>query len=1174
MATALSGTAFVFLLFTVNPVSAAPPTGAWLRSKIKLDKEGVPLAAPEEAVDRVAFSYETEAIKKLQSLLIKPKSLEQQAQLLDRMAHLQQQRADIVFRIAHTAAYEARKPIDLGQYRLALRESVETLNKLIDTHTNYRDLPGAYLMRARALRELDDRPAAIRDFLVIESRFPNRPEIRAACLELAELAEESGDFRTAVKYLLLVLKSKEDKEHYAHALYRLAWAHYQLGSIDKSMAYVRVHSNYQTVLMKRAVLRSEPYSMNLGMREDLLTDSALFYLKGFQMKLPEYTTANALPFFRKLVLGKESDPSFKAMVVRYTSLLRAEGFSEDLVGWKNEVIRSLGRREESLKVVTLVMEDQLNKYRFAALMETVKDITELFGRSGRAYSFRPAEKMLLEAATKLQDIISKDKDASSAKDPTLALEGIYKTYLSIAQADDPGLIRVHFNLGEALSSIERFDEAAIHYQWIFDNALQAETKRLAGVNPIDSALKALAIKYDSLKKRHVIPADLQPKALGDLPPAEMDKGFVDWLGLLDNVDRATRGKIRNDKLEYFRLESNRTIYAVGRIEDALKRLDSFVKTFPDSHASVPSAKLVIDTWIASKKWREAEGSARTYSLLTGWKDDKFGKDLPTMAADFAYKAAEADFNENKHDDVIAQSQDFLSKYPKSQRREDVLSLSSRSALALGKDQAAAGYLSAIIETMPSSKYFDKALLTRGGMAEKRYDVPAALADYRRFLDIPEGRRELTASQLLDLRKKILLLSWVSGSTEALHRAIRDPATCDPEKSGMVELCDRYSILSALTFGGDPIKVPAVKKFLSERRGKRKGRSAAAIDLRAGLPIENQVLWAIHDLAHDKIRGLDEKLRVARFIAAGWGRVDSLAKFTVISPLTESMAITFRSLRSEIRDSSKIKMDPKSIGRRVEKIKKVEAAVGDIIAIPFAKIQAALLNETASLYMDLAAEIGALPQPAGINTDEEVQSFRSTLNKVSAPFEATGASLRGKAYETVSEGGVEGEIFGTLARQYFAERPDLAKHFLPTEILLADSSIGPKAFLDVDDDSLWEGTKNENLRSEWLTAVSEKKWARVSYLLAVAKEKALVPPMALSFMMAMSLTSIGSRAEGLIVLEDVKTDRAMGTLVRVYTSTLGKDKVLQLAKKFEDGIIPGSLLDAREKSIVAYWSEHP
>src|SRR4051812_41275924 len=133
------------------------PSLAHARPRVEFDRSGVPLTAPEYAVDRVAHSYETEAIARIRKLLKASRTRDQQGKLLMRLAQIQIKRADIMFRIAHGDAYRAKKPINLVAYKRSLLETIGTLNQLISGFPERAETPHAYMMRAKAYQELGDR---------------------------------------------------------------------------------------------------------------------------------------------------------------------------------------------------------------------------------------------------------------------------------------------------------------------------------------------------------------------------------------------------------------------------------------------------------------------------------------------------------------------------------------------------------------------------------------------------------------------------------------------------------------------------------------------------------------------------------------------------------------------------------------------------------------------------------------------------------------------------------------------------------------------------------------------------------------------------------------------------------------------------------------------------------
>ncbi len=1079
-----------------------------------------------------------------------------------KLAVLQQRKNDIVFRIAHGDAYQARKPIQMKAYHAGLREMILTLNHFIKRHPGNKEMPTAYLMRAKALRELGDRTAASADYLFIERNFPNAPEISDAYIELAELAEEANDWNGQIRYLLNIEKGKKDPEHYGYALYKLAWAHFQIGKIDRAFAYIRMHTSFQNSMMRKGT-EERPSTANKTMRDELLADSATFFLKGYQLRLSTYQIPAALNFFERLVNGPQTEEVMSTVLIRFSNLLRSENLGAELAAWKTSVIKSYAKRPEALKVLLIALEDQMNKVQIAAMLDSVREMVALYKAYGKLYSFESGEKMLLESASRVQHLIGKDaQNAESVHNLTFALEVIYKGYLNLAQGNGPSVVLAHYNLAEALSVQDKLPEAALHYKWIFKNGKPAGQGK-AKVEPLDAGLKAVAIGYDSLKSQGAIPKEIRPRQLE--PEAaqrpELRRDYVQWRDFLDEVEASHKEKVPHPKIEFFRFEANRALYASGHIRDATERMKDFIRRNPAGQYAVPSAKLVLDSLIAGKDWAATETLAIEFLKLQGWKDPGFPRELYVLAADSAYKIAENKFASKDYQGTIDEGKDFLVKFNASVRKEDVLVLVGQAAIELNNDRLASEYLSTIIDEMPKSKYFHKALLLRAQLAERRLDFSAAARDFRRYLTLPNEVRNMSQREAQEIRKKILLLAWLSGDMKELHATLADKSICDGK---LEETCEAYQAYSVLVQqdGGATGKRPRSK----EKPGSRLS--------------ETEVLWTLVELRGEKKLRHEQRLEKVEFLAKGWSKVDPLLRFTLVTKVHDAVVGAFRDARIATRERTKIRADQKSIAKRVAMIQGIEASATKVIKLPFARAQVGILNEVASLYTDLADDIRTIEAPLGLN-DAERQEYRSTMESVAAPFAETAKNTRKRAFELASKSGVENEVFQSVAELYFAENPEVGKTLLPSGEYPTGGLIQVSLVEELDSDGGYRGPADDSdpskrLKTEWLRALQGRNWQRVSYYLQDAQDKNLVKPGVLSAMRAVSLAQIGSRAEAIVELEDSlgklepsQQELVKAALLRLYISTLSKDKTLALIQSLGESKA-NSAMESSERALVASW----
>jgi hypothetical protein len=237
----------------------------------------------------------------------------------------------------------------------------------------------------------------------------------------------------------------------------------------------------------------------------------------------------------------------------------------------------------------------------------------------------------------------------------------------------------------------------------------------------------------------------------------------------------------------------------------------------------------------------------------------------------------------------------------------------------------------------------------------------------------------------------------------------------------------------------------------------------------------------------------------------------------------------------------------------------------------------VLNETASLYLDLAQGLEALPAPKGMSS-AEAGSYSDTIRRLSVPFEEKGQDIRSKAFEIASNAAIEDEAFTGIADPFFSENPSQAKKLRATAAAAAPAAVFPetmtylplglayapeleKAFASqreerlkqAHDDVARDATRKQNaiasrVYAAWLRSVQDKKWSQVAFFLQEARERKLYPEESLSILKAVSLAQAGARGEGLSVLEEARKDLppslkglATLTLARQYGSAFATAK---------------------------------
>ena len=157
------------------------------------------------------------------------------------------------------------------------------------------------------------------------------------------------------------------------------------------------------------------------------------------------------------------------MLLRFAKLLRSHSHEADLMSWKNQVLASQARFAESLDIVILTYEFELNGRKYPQVVECAKDMATLYASHKTYESFPKAQKQVLDTAENLQALIVKNKGASEVSDYSRILAQIYDAFVHMVDETDPRIPRAHYNLAETLFTIQDFTGATEHYRWVVDH---------------------------------------------------------------------------------------------------------------------------------------------------------------------------------------------------------------------------------------------------------------------------------------------------------------------------------------------------------------------------------------------------------------------------------------------------------------------------------------------------------------------------------------------------------------------------------------------------------------------------------------------------------------------------------------------------------------------------------
>jgi TolA-binding protein len=1144
----------------------------------------------ERDVDAVALQAQDQSIAKLTGLLGKYRKTSQEPILLEKLAELQQQNAAILFRIAHGNAHRGNKALDLVKYKKEMAQAIGSLTILIDKYPSYSEISHAYFIRGKGYEELENKPAASKDYQYLVANFPLAEETTSAYMSLAEFAIEANEHAKAITYLKEVEK-KPDDNHYPFALYKLAWAYYNLKDIPQSLKYAEKQIHFYNDLEKEQAKSGDSHltTSDEALRENTLLDSAVFYFEGFEETPENYSVAKAFDYFRDL----EKGPTIGKMLLRYSKLLRAHDHDQELVEWKNRVLKAelSGdlKSPETLDIVLNTFEHAINRRTFASVTQIAQDIVDLYKLSkkeGKPYaSMDRAQKLLSDTADSWQQLIVKNKEAQEAKGLSVHLAALYAAFTQIMDENDPRVPGAHYNLAETLFTIKDYDGATANYRWIVEHGSWRK-KDKGTVSVPDASLKAIASRYEILESKGLLPKDVKPVSVGQNDQKALDPLFAEWILWLDtHLQHSTAGT------ENFYFEANRALYAHGHILDALKRLNTFAEDNPKSDYAIPSASLVLDTYIVTGDWPELLKKTEEYLDMDEWKNLPFHKRLFTASADAAYKMVENQAHLKNYPETLKMADAFLKKYKASERFSDTLVLAGATALESKQPDLAFQYFTRLINEAPKSSALKDALLARASIEESRYELSDASRDYSTYIKLaalPNADKSAPAKdpkkeldQRVALEKKILAYTWINGNWAELKTAIESKEICSNKESEkdnfdgqLVKDCERYQALGMLTH---PELFPVDVDVAFDHARKEEGDLAA--------------LWAAVSLERSKELAFRDRLLAVRHFAKNWDELDPLSKLTVLPYVNTSIVHTLDLARKMMDQAAPLRVSgndaEKYITHRVDIMREMENAVTLAMKLPWARIKAESLNELAQTYIDFSTTLAAA-QPKGLK-DDEIAVYQTTIRKITVPFDEKGQDLRMKAFQLASRYAIEETAMQDISTPFFLDNPSQAKALRKiasvapaAQKALYSNPYGVSSAIDLDINFLdsvdpaehWKKAANdhsfrsgenvvENIQHFFIDAVVTKNWAKAAYYLQEAKAKTAFVGPVLSAMKGVVLSTAGAKAEALLEIEDTRNQWVdqrsklfvLGVLAKHYEQAYSTERADSFNKEIETELTP-------------------
>jgi TolA-binding protein len=1047
------------LIFTALGLATAPAFAS--------DKE----ENADRIVDRASVDMQDEADQELSLLAKKYRGTAREAAMLLRLAELRLEIADSLFRVAYGPNESGLK----AAYKRKLAAGLAPLTRILTAYGKTPEAARALFLRGKAHKELGQDRAALADFEAFLAKHSKRDEAPLAAIGIADISIVKQNYRRAIQVLAVVI-AKPSHPLYPNALSKRAWALQVNGNPAAAVADLRA-------LAKFFQTRAQANRLSAGdasLREAVLGDVPTIAYMAFRENPRRFPLSSLNELLRSFDTGE----GYRRMAIRVTDHLRTADLNTELRAWKAIVLKSDPSKKENFPMLVSILEYDLDREAYDDVTKTTVDVADILAKHPETEDAETARRLVMRAIEKLTKRLTDYRKTAKANEAERHLAVLLPAYDRMTTPADARRIAARWNLGETYFSLERYESAAIAYRWVYENWTKEAAPGLAKLGSKQTAaLKAISSHYEALREAKVVPEKLEATAQTKNPMRDAAKiaSVRTWIGWIDAYGQET-----GQRLDHFEFEADRTLYQAGFQDEAMARLKNLALAMPTSKVAVPSASLVVDTWIARKRWDQVEAQSKDFASGLSKAQPKFAKQMSTQAAAAKFKRAEIAYAAKNYGEAIKHAKEFVSDYGKTSLAIDAAGIVCNAYLASNELDSAVNCFSNFAQTYSGTPAAKQALRSAARIEDQRYHFAAAADLYTRYFNMGK----LSATESLTIRKRILLLSRATGDSERMERVSSNRALCAPK---LQSVCNLNQALVALQQGSKSAKT--TEWALNRSRSSSK-------DLRA-----IYAMIAIGGLATDQWKSLSPTLidRASKTLAANWTHTDPSVRYFLIARGTKA----FRTIVERERDGIRrlpVEASEQTITRRMRALQAFEARTSAIAEVPVNAVRAHAMAMLFLAYGDLITDIKAIPAPSKA-TPAQLSEHRRLLNTLAEPFVMKSRKLRDAS---------------------------------------ASLEMRERAGLDAGSiDSIWKepmavkSAGNDALRKEWANAVNDGNWSRVAFLSDEAGETKGVPSGWSKAARAASLAEAGAASEAKVVFGDACRDSSAAPSVRDACRSVAK-----------------------------------
>lgn len=905
--------------------------------------------------DMAALNIQDKSIKKLESLLKQPQyhNTAREPEFLYRLADLYLERSGLSFRISEGTSVKSKSPL----YHNSLKESVRVFSLLITKYPHHAFAPLAHFKRGKAYKELADIPNAREDYLYLNQNVPDFEFLDSALLDLADFAQDANHHQEALTYLYQVEKMPAS-DYIPIALHKAAWSHFNLGSYEQAIHYIKKEIDYYYVKIDA---KKSDTTAETAFLESAFSDLSLFYFEAINKKSDFASIKGALDTFRKI---DSHQKYYGSTTFKFAKLLKAYTLLPELDELRKSLVSHEEKMPETAEVVMLLFQFHFDRHDFKNLMPLLADIKAIRNEKNQPR----IEQILSGALADLHKLVLKNKMATERAVLVRPLVTLTESVSELLGHANATALMANYALAETLFELGEYARATEAYQGLlkpeFETVLAAKKLTHSAIT-----LRLLASRYQELKKDSLIPEKLKIQSLSSkVEPASKDQmnHMSEWITWIDDMALLPKAIEEKSSYEAFELEASKLLYVYFDRERSVTRLLKFGSDHADTTEGATALSIVLDTLAESKVPTRLYETTQTILALKNLKNKEFTEKTKEMSASAHFKVT----MDNKDLNVtLARTDECLKKFANSKIAKECQTLHAKTLLEMNQFAPAETELTKLMQSEKDETHLKTFLLLRADARAKLGRNGDSIQDLTRY-------QTLSKYADPDITEQILEYSWFGNDNASLKVLLSNPKVCQGKNESH---CDQYRLVMML------------------EEGKRSVKYQAAFKETTKAPKEVQSIWALYALEDPKKIAFQDRLVLLQRVAHSWEALNPLLQIRLYPKLVSEVSETLTSIRISAPGIAPVTTDPNSIERRMKLMQEIDQTFAKVMKFEWIGIKTAGMNEMFEVYTRLIQDLRAIQTPEDllkpfIQKLAEIKKAQAKLSEMEMKFEPGSANV--------------------------------------------------------------------------------------------------------------------------------------------------------------------------------------